>query len=71
MIEEKERKGHFTFNKAEIIICSIFLAANVVLAFFQVMPEQVRKYPPSEGDLKNSFLTQILGKRRDAHDDQW
>jgi hypothetical protein len=71
MIRKKERKGHFTFNKAEIIIYSIFVIANAGLAFFQVMPEQVSKYPPSEKDLKSSFLMGVLGRRRDAHDDQW
>lgn len=38
-IKETEPKhGHFRFTKVEVIVCITFVAANAVLAFFQVMP---------------------------------
>lgn len=35
------------------------------------MPQEVQKYPPPSENLRESFLTPWLGRKRHAHDDQW
>ena len=71
MDHHQPKKGHFRFNKAEIVVATVFVVANCFVALFQTMPDLVRRYPPSEDNLKQSIFSPLLGRKRDCHDDQW